>query len=115
MNQPKQTKALGIEAVGKEALSFLGVPLIAGDEVLGGISVQSFTTFDAFSERDRELLTAIAGQAAIALQNTMGSVCDLVQGIVEIPCHTRNAVAASSARRASRQRMEAQPSGEITE
>jgi L-serine dehydratase len=35
--------------------------------------------------------------AAIAYQNTMGSVCDLVQGIVEIPCHTRNAVAASSA------------------
>jgi L-serine dehydratase len=35
--------------------------------------------------------------AAIAFQNSMGSVCDLVQGIVEIPCHTRNAVAASSA------------------
>ncbi len=35
--------------------------------------------------------------AAIALQNTMGSVCDLVQGLCEIPCHTRNAVAASSA------------------
>jgi L-serine dehydratase len=35
--------------------------------------------------------------AAIAFQNTMGSVCDLVQGIVELPCHTRNAVAASSA------------------
>jgi L-serine dehydratase len=35
--------------------------------------------------------------AAIAFQNTMGSVCDLVQGIVEIPCHTRNALAASSA------------------
>jgi L-serine dehydratase len=27
----------------------------------------------------------------------MGSVCDLVQGIVEIPCHTRNAAAAASA------------------
>jgi L-serine dehydratase len=27
----------------------------------------------------------------------MGSVCDLVGGRVEIPCHTRNAVAASSA------------------
>ncbi len=37
-----------------------------------------------------------ADAAAIAFQNTMGSVCDLVQGIVEIPCHTRNAVAASS-------------------
>jgi len=35
--------------------------------------------------------------AAIAFQNTMGSVCDLVQGIVEIPCHTRNAAAAASA------------------
>ena len=35
--------------------------------------------------------------AAIALQNTMGSVCDLVQGIVEIPCHTRNAAAAANA------------------
>ena len=38
-----------------------------------------------------------ADAAAIALQNTMGSVCDLVQGMCEIPCHTRNAVAASSA------------------
>lgn len=35
--------------------------------------------------------------AAISFQNTMGSVCDLVQGVVEIPCHTRNAVAASGA------------------
>ena len=35
--------------------------------------------------------------AAIAYQNTMGSVCDLVLGMVEIPCHTRNAAAAASA------------------
>jgi L-serine dehydratase len=38
-----------------------------------------------------------ADAAAISLQNTMGSVCDLVQGVVEIPCHTRNAVGAASA------------------
>lgn len=38
-----------------------------------------------------------ADAAAIAFQNTMGSICDPVQGIVEIPCHTRNAVAASAA------------------
>jgi len=38
-----------------------------------------------------------ADAAAIFFQNIMGSVCDLVQGIVEIPCHTRNAVAASGA------------------
>jgi L-serine dehydratase len=35
--------------------------------------------------------------AAISLQNTIGMPCDLVHGAVEIPCHTRNAVAASSA------------------
>jgi L-serine dehydratase len=38
-----------------------------------------------------------ADAAAIALQNTMGSVCDPVHGTCEVPCHTRNAVAASSA------------------
>ncbi len=38
-----------------------------------------------------------ADAAAVAFQNTMGSVCDLVQGMVEIPCHTRNAAAAASA------------------
>jgi L-serine dehydratase len=35
--------------------------------------------------------------AAISLQNTMGMPCDPVAGTCEIPCHTRNAVAASSA------------------
>jgi L-serine dehydratase len=35
--------------------------------------------------------------AAISLQNTMGSPCDPVAGTCEVPCHTRNAVAASSA------------------
>jgi L-serine dehydratase len=35
--------------------------------------------------------------AAIGFQNTMGLVCDPVQGMVEIPCHTRNAAAAASA------------------
>jgi len=38
-----------------------------------------------------------ADAAAVSLQNTMGSVCDLVQGLCEIPCHTRNALAASAA------------------
>jgi len=41
--------------------------------------------------------TQAADAAAISFQNTMGLICDPVQGIVEIPCHTRNAVAASSA------------------
>lgn len=35
--------------------------------------------------------------AAIALQNSMGLVCDTVQGGCEIPCHTRNALGVSNA------------------
>jgi len=38
-----------------------------------------------------------AEAAAIAFQNVMGLVCDLVQGKVEIPCHTRNAMGAVNA------------------
>lgn len=35
--------------------------------------------------------------AAIGFQNTMGTVCDLLHGTVEIPCHTRNGAAAAAA------------------
>ena len=38
-----------------------------------------------------------ADAAAISLQNSLGSPCDPVAGACEVPCHTRNAVAASSA------------------
>ncbi len=52
------------------AVSWLGAPLIVGDQVIGAIVVRSFTTPHAFSEHDRDLLTAIASQMAIAVQNT---------------------------------------------
>ncbi|MCX6625245.1 MAG: L-serine ammonia-lyase, iron-sulfur-dependent, subunit alpha, partial [Acidobacteria bacterium] len=38
-----------------------------------------------------------ADAAAMMFQNSMGLICDPVRGAVEIPCHTRNAAAASSA------------------
>ena len=38
-----------------------------------------------------------ADAGAIAFQNSMGLVCDLVQSTVELPCHTRNASFASQA------------------
>jgi len=38
-----------------------------------------------------------ADAGAIMFQNAMGIVCDLVQAIVEIPCHTRNGSFASQA------------------
>ena len=60
---------LGIGMVGEPAASWIGVPLIAGDRVLGAISAQSYSTPNAWGEHDLELLTAIANHVAIALNN----------------------------------------------
>jgi GAF domain-containing protein len=65
-----QLEALDIEMIGTEAQSWLGVPMRVGDQVLGVIAVQSYTTPRLYNERHRDLLTAIASQAAIAVQNT---------------------------------------------
>ncbi len=48
---------------------------------------------EAFGGPIKEAIDA----ASVALQNTMGSVCDPVGGGCEIPCHTRNAAAAANA------------------
>ena len=60
---------MGIEQIGQAARSWLGVPLIAGDRVLGVMAVQSHTTPGAYDERHRDLLVAIASPTSIALQN----------------------------------------------
>ena len=62
-------EALGITMTGEEALSWLGVPLMIGDRVLGVMAVQSFTTPRLYNEHSRDLLKAIGSQVAIALQN----------------------------------------------
>ncbi len=59
----------GLEMVGKPALCWLGVPLIIGDRALGALSIQSYTPSQIYNEHDRNLLTAIASQIAIALHN----------------------------------------------
>jgi signal transduction histidine kinase/FixJ family two-component response regulator len=60
---------LGIETIGTSAKSCLGVPMIASDEVLGVITVQSYTTEDVYDEGHLDLLSSIAAQAAISIQN----------------------------------------------
>lgn len=59
----------GIEPIGDPAACWLGVPLVVGDQVQGLLVVQDYQTSQAFNEADREMLTAIAGQASIAIQN----------------------------------------------
>lgn len=63
--------ALGLDVttIGNPAQSWLGVPLMVGQKVLGVIGVQNTTQANAYGERDRDLLTTIASQATIALQN----------------------------------------------
>jgi GAF domain-containing protein len=68
-NVPQRLAEMGIESVGAPALSWMGVPLMHGDRVLGAMAVQSYTTAHAFDEHDRDLLTALARLTATALQN----------------------------------------------
>lgn len=50
------------------ARSWLGVPLISRDRVIGAISVQSFTT-NAFTASHQQFLESISVQAGISLEN----------------------------------------------
>jgi signal transduction histidine kinase len=59
----------GYEFIGRMARSWLGVPMIMGDRCLGVIAVQDFEQQYRFNNHDQDLLTAIAGQAAISIQN----------------------------------------------
>jgi signal transduction histidine kinase len=52
----------------KQSESWLGVPMIARDHVIGVISVESYRK-NAFSQDDVILMTAIANQAAVAIEN----------------------------------------------
>ena len=68
---------------------------IAGCQVEIGASgaMAAAAVVDAVGGSARQACDA----AAIGFQNTMGTVCDLLHGMVEIPCHTRNGAAAASA------------------
>ena len=60
---------LGLENVGARSQSYLGVPIAVGDQILGAVALQSYTKARVYNEHDQDLLMAIAGQTAIALQN----------------------------------------------
>ncbi|HEX8154706.1 MAG TPA: ATP-binding protein, partial [Thermoanaerobaculia bacterium] len=63
-------RRFGVKAVQdtKPTESWLGVPMIARDRVIGVISVESYRKH-AFTQDDLILLTAIANQAAVAIEN----------------------------------------------
>ncbi|MGZ9166274.1 MAG: GAF domain-containing protein, partial [Anaerolineales bacterium] len=53
-------KEIGVPRVGRDALSYLGVPIKSGRETIGVLSVQSVTEEGVFDNDDLRLLTTIA-------------------------------------------------------
>lgn len=64
-----RTQELGIEVQGRMPASWLGVPMVSGKEVLGVLAVQSFEEPGVYDEHHQDLLTAVASQVAIAIEN----------------------------------------------
>jgi signal transduction histidine kinase len=60
---------LGLDKIGPPAVCWLGVPLLAGDEPLGVIAVQSYSVHQAYDVSHQEVLVTIAAQASVAIQN----------------------------------------------
>lgn len=59
----------GYEGIGPQALSWLGVPLNSGSKVVGMMAVQSYSKSGQYGEDDLRILSAIADQAAVAIEN----------------------------------------------
>ncbi len=55
--------------VGTPAKSYLGVPIVAGDQAIGVVSVQSTTETGRFGEADARLLSTLAANVGVAIQN----------------------------------------------
>lgn len=62
-------KERGLERVGRPSKSWLGVPMRAQERVIGVIAVQSYTQEGAYDEGHLRILSTIAAQAAVALEN----------------------------------------------
>jgi GAF domain-containing protein/CheY-like chemotaxis protein len=69
LNRAADWEALGNRGIGLQAKSYLGVPIIAGDVAIGAISVQSTTQEGRFGESDARLLSTIASNVGVAIQN----------------------------------------------
>lgn len=62
-------KELGIASIGRTAECWLGVPILAANDTLGVIAVQSYETPEAYDVSHQAVLSTIASQAAVAIQN----------------------------------------------
>jgi PAS domain S-box-containing protein len=59
----------GYQGIGPQAVSWLGVPLNSGQNVIGMMAVQSYSKSDQYGEDDLRILSAIGDQVAVAIEN----------------------------------------------
>lgn len=57
-----------VESIGTPPPSWLGIPLITYNEVIGVLVVQHYEDKNAYSERDVEFLSSVGGQIALAIE-----------------------------------------------
>src|SRR4029450_764090 len=69
LNRPEAFQELGIQGVGTPAKSYLGVPIIAGTAAIGVVSIQSLQGAGRSGEADARLLSTIAANVGVAIQN----------------------------------------------
>jgi signal transduction histidine kinase len=62
-------RAFGVSRTQRPVTSWLGAPILAGDRLMGVITVQSHSQFQLYDASHEEVLTSIAMQAALAIQN----------------------------------------------
>ena len=69
LNHQADLEAFSQPVIGTVARSYLGVPIISGERAIGVISVQSTSTEGRFGEADARLLSTIAANVGVAVQN----------------------------------------------
>ncbi len=57
---------MGVQRLGRKAASYLGVPIFAGGEAIGVLSVQTTDQENRFTEADQRLLSTVAGSVGVA-------------------------------------------------
>lgn len=62
------SKSGEVRLVGAQSAVWMGAPIKDADDVLGVIAVQNYSDENAYSERDKEFLSTIAGQIAVAIK-----------------------------------------------
>ena len=57
-----------LQSLGAPSTDWLGVPLVAGDTTIGVLVVQSYTEGARYGEQEKNILTFVSGQVAVAIE-----------------------------------------------